>query len=85
MNPKEEVFTLIVNNLLEIDPDIKREHIVHDSILCLLGVSSVGRAELIEKTLEDLKLDANRFEFHSAGNLGELAYLFFQKKKKIRS
>ena len=49
--------------------------------LCLLGASSVGRAELIEKTIEDLKLRADRFEFHSANNLGELAVLFFERMK----
>ncbi|KAA1246066.1 poly(3-hydroxyalkanoate) depolymerase [Aquimarina sp. RZ0] len=76
-----EVFLLITNNLKTIVPDIKEEDIAYDSRLCLLGVGSVGRAELIEKTIEDLELQSNRFEFHSANNLGELADLLSQKMR----
>ena len=80
MNSKE-IFELIASNLMEIIPGLEKETIAYKSKLCLLGTSSVGRAELIEKTLEDLKLDANRFEFHSASNLGELTVLFSEKMK----
>ncbi|WP_103865515.1 poly(3-hydroxyalkanoate) depolymerase [Aquimarina sp. I32.4] len=78
MNYKE-IFELIVNNLREIVPSLENESISYESKLCLLGASSVGRAELIEKTLEDLKLDVDRFEFHTANNLGELADMFVQR------
>lgn len=81
MNSKE-IFELIASNLTEIVPDLEYESIEYESKLCLLGASSVGRAELIEKTLEDLKLGADRFEFHSASNLGELTTLFFEKMKE---
>lgn len=77
----EEIFKIVVDNLNDIIPDIKHEAITYNSKLCPLGVGSVGRAELIEKMLEDLRLDADRFEFHSASNLGELVDLFSKKLK----
>ena len=75
----DAVFKLIVKNLKDILPNIEVNQIKYDSILCVLGASSVDRAELIEKTLEKTKLQSNRFEFHSANNLGELAELFVKK------
>lgn len=78
MNSKE-IFELIVNNLKGILTDLENEAITYESKLCLLGASSVGRAELIEKTLEDLKLEVDRSEFHSASNLGELAMMFSER------
>lgn len=78
----ERVFELIARNLMDIIPDLEYESIEYESKLCLLGTSSAGRAELIEKTLEDLKLDADRFDFHLASNLGELAVLFFERMKE---
>lgn len=73
------IFNLITGNLKEILFKIKAEDINYDSKLCLLGASSIDRAELIEKTIEDLGIEADRFEFHSASNIGELADLFFLK------
>ncbi len=78
MNSKE-IFEVIVSNLRDILPEIEHEPIEYGSRLCLLGTGSVGRAELIEKTLEDLEIEANRFEFHAAANLGELAEMFTQR------
>ena len=71
-----EIFKLIVNNLREIIPGLENESIGRESMLSPLGADSIGRAELIEKTLEDLGLHMSRFGFHIAGNLGELADLF---------
>ena len=76
-----EIFELIASNLSGIIHDLDKEAIMHESKLNLLGANSVDRAELIEKTLEDLKLQVDRFEFHSASNLGELAKMFFERMK----
>ncbi|OEK09348.1 hypothetical protein A8C32_11550 [Flavivirga aquatica] len=76
------IFNLIANNLKVILREIELKDINYDSKLCLLGANSVDRAELIEKTIEDLRIDVDRFEFHSASNIGELTDLFFEKIKK---
>ncbi|TPN89318.1 phosphopantetheine-binding protein [Aquimarina algicola] len=73
------IFSLILDNLKEILSEIKVEDVNYDSKLCLLGANSIDRAELIEKTIEDLGIEADRFEFHSASNIGELTDLFSQK------
>ena len=74
-----DIFKLIVNNLRQIVPGLEKENIERNSMLSPLGADSIGRAELIEKMLEDLDLHISRFEFHAANNLGELADLFAQK------
>lgn len=73
------IFELIVLNIREIVPDLNNDVIDRMSILSPLGLDSIGRAELIEKTLEDLNLQAPRHEFHSARNLGELADLLAKR------
>jgi polyketide biosynthesis acyl carrier protein len=78
MNSKQ-IFELIVLNIREIVPGLKNEEIEPNSMLSPLGLDSIGRAELIEKMLEVLDLKAQRYEFHSASNLGELADLFARR------
>lgn len=75
----KEIFDLIVLNIKEIVPGIEHGVIDRQSILSPLGLDSIGRAELIEQTLEDLGLDVPRGEFYTAHNLGELADLFLSK------
>jgi polyketide biosynthesis acyl carrier protein len=70
-----QIFEMIVRNIGEINPEIKNEDIERSSMLSPLGLDSIGKAELIEKTLEDLGLTVPRQEFHCARNLGELADL----------
>lgn len=74
-----QIFELIVLNIRDIIPGLENEDIGRNSMLSPLGLDSIGRAELIEKTLEDLGLRAPRNEFHSAANLGELADLFARR------
>jgi polyketide biosynthesis acyl carrier protein len=74
-----QIFELIVLNIRDIIPGLENEDIGRNSMLSPLGLDSIGRAELIEKTLEDLGLRAPRYEFHSATNLGELADLFARR------
>ncbi len=75
----DDIFKLIVGNIRNLFPFAENEPIDHTTKLCLIGLGSVERAELIEQTLEDLSLKTDRFEFHSANNLGELSELFSLK------
>lgn len=75
----KDTFNLIVSNLKIIIPDLEEDSVTDESKLCLLGASSIDRAELIDKTLEDLRISANRFDFHCANNLGELSELIHGK------
>jgi polyketide biosynthesis acyl carrier protein len=74
-----QIFELIALNIRQIVPELNNEYIARESMLSPLGLDSIGRAELIEKTLEDLDLKVPRYEFHIAHNLGELADLFASK------
>jgi polyketide biosynthesis acyl carrier protein len=75
----QEIFALIVFNIREMVPGLAREQVRPESKLSPLGLDSVGRAELIEKMLEDLQLNVPRQEFHSAKDLEELAQLFAKR------
>ena len=75
----QQILELIAVNIRQIVPGLENEYVGRDSMLSPLGLDSVGRAELIEKTLEDLGLNVPRYEFHSAHNLGELAELFAKR------
>jgi polyketide biosynthesis acyl carrier protein len=77
----QTIFELIVHNMRDIVPGLENEHIERSSMLSPLGLDSIGRAELIEMTLESLGLNAPRHEFHAAHSLGELADLFASRMK----
>lgn len=67
-------------NLCEINPHSSTEGITRGSMLSPLGLDSIGRAELIEKTLENINLKVGtRIEFHTANNLGELSDMLSEK------
>ena len=73
------IFEMIVLNIRNIVPELDNECIERKSMLSPLGLDSIGRAELIEKALEDLNLNVSRHEFHSAQNVGELADLLARR------
>lgn len=75
----QQIFELIVLNIGEIIPELQNDAIERTSMLSPLGLDSIGKAILIEKTLEDLGLDVPRQEFHCLRNLGELADLLAAK------
>jgi polyketide biosynthesis acyl carrier protein len=78
MNP-QKILELIAFNIGQIVPLMEDEYVSRDSMLSPLGLDSIGRAQLIEMMLEDLKLDVPRYEFYTAHNLGELADLLAEK------
>ena len=77
-----DTFRLISVNIRRIIPGIREEDINRESMCAPIGLDSIGRAELIEMTLEDLGLSVSRFEFHIAHNLGELSDLFARELQK---
>ena len=82
MKNVDEIFELIAEQVADITSHIAHEPITHGSMLSPLGMDSIGRAELIERMLEILKLNESRFHFHEANNLGELAEMFDKKLKE---
>jgi polyketide biosynthesis acyl carrier protein len=83
----DEILKMIIDNIREIIPELNsvNEVITRGDMLSPLGMDSVGRATLIEKTLEDLNLNVSRFEFNTATNLGELADLFYERTRSKQS
>jgi len=76
----DKILMILKMNLLEINPYSSSEKITRESMLSPLGLNSVGRAELIEKTLENVNLKIKtRNEFHTANNLGELSVMIYEK------
>lgn len=75
----EEILLIVEANIREINPGLDGIEITRSSMLSPLGLDSIGRAELIEKTLEDINLKISRFEFHAAQNIGELSDMLSQK------
>jgi polyketide biosynthesis acyl carrier protein len=77
-----DIFQLILLNIEKIVPHLNMGNIDRAAMCAELGLDSIGRAELIEITLEELRLQAPRPEFHAAHNLGELSDLFARKLKE---
>ncbi len=79
----DEIFELISFNINQIVPELHNGKLERTAFLSPLGLDSVGRAELIEQTLEDLHLNVPRCNFYAARNLGELADMFAQKLSEV--
>ncbi|MGY3792647.1 acyl carrier protein [uncultured Aquimarina sp.] len=80
---ENQIFELIVANIKKIAVHLEDVTIKKNAILSPLGLDSIGRAELIIQTIEDLQVNAVSSEFYSARNLGELARMFEQKVNNI--
>lgn len=77
---KNEIASLIRENLLEILPELSGENFSYDDSFVELGANSIDRGELITITLERLDLDVPRIEFVCAQTINELADLIVEKK-----
>jgi polyketide biosynthesis acyl carrier protein len=75
----EQILIIVEANIREINPALDGVEIDRSSMLSPLGLDSIGRAELLEKTLEDINLKISRYELHAAQNLGELSDMLSQK------
>ncbi len=82
---KDLVLRRIANHLKEMIPELAADEVNETSMLTLLGASSVDRAELIERMREEMAIKADRFDFHIAGNLGELSemLIFCYKRERL--
>lgn len=78
---KNEIVSLIKENLVEIIPELEGEDISGDETLVDLGANSIDRGELITLTLERLDLNVSRIEFVSAQTINQLADLIVEKRK----
>jgi len=78
---KQEIASLIRENLLEIMPELNDEKFSDDDSFVELGANSIDRGELITLTLEKLNLDVPRIEFVSAQTIDQLAELMAEKSK----
>ncbi len=81
MKTSEEILGIIVSNISKIVPDLSQENINRNAKLSPLGLDLVGKAELIEMTLEELNTDISRKELHIVDSIGELADQFASKLK----
>lgn len=79
MKNSEEIFSIIVANIDLLVPELENKNIQRSSMCSPLGLDSIGKAELIEKTLEDLNLEMSHHELQAARNLGDLADLLAKK------
>lgn len=77
---KEQVVSIIRENLMEIMPELEGQNISNDETFVNLGANSIDRGELIMLTLEKLNLEVPRIEFVSANTINELATLVVKFK-----
>ncbi|WP_296705239.1 hypothetical protein [Algoriphagus sp.] len=76
---KEQIFEIIVGNLVEIVPEINYEDVLLSHRFSDLGLNSIDRGELISLTLEVLESDSSRVEFVTAQTVGDLVDIFYAK------
>lgn len=80
---KEEMETIIRENLIEIMPELEGEDFKNDEKFSKLGANSLDRGELITLTLEKIELEVSRIEFVEATTIGELADLMVSKRQAL--
>lgn len=77
---KEQIVSIIRENLMEIMPELEGQNVSNDETFVNLGANSIDRGELIMLTLEKLNLEVPRIEFVSANTINELATLVVKFK-----
>lgn len=70
---KEKTFTLIVDAVREILPELADHDFAETDTLDALGANSMDRAEIVMTVLEEMDLDIPLVDTHGPQNLGELA------------
>ncbi|MGB3465958.1 MAG: phosphopantetheine-binding protein [Cyclobacteriaceae bacterium] len=76
---KDELLSVIKQNLYEIIPELEDEDFSIDEKLVDLGLNSIDRGELITMTLESFESDLPRVDFVKAQTLEEIAEVFLEK------
>ncbi len=86
MKTSEEIFKIILENIITIDPDLSMEAMDYNTRLSSIGLDSIGRAELIAMTSEKIGLDIAIEDLHYSNNIGELAeYLSSELQNRASS
>lgn len=76
MMTKEEIFAELKINLLDVLPGITGQEITADHSLKSLGANSLDRAEIIIKTMANLKLTIPLITLVAARNIGDIVTIF---------
>ena len=79
---KDEVFTVVKNNILEILTELDAEKVKADVSMSELGANSIDRMDVVIKSMEDLSLEIPLVEFAKVGNIGGLVDLLYSKLTK---
>ena len=79
---KDEVFTVVKNNILEILTDLDAGKVKADVSMSELGANSIDRMDVVIKSMEDLSLEIPLVEFAKVGNIGGLVDLLYSKLTK---
>lgn len=75
----ETVFATIVDNTIDLIPELAQKEISRTDSLKELGANSMDRSEIIMMTLESLSLNIPLVHLSGAKNIGELADLIYEK------
>jgi len=76
---RSEIFELIKGNLLEILPELDPASVDEDKSMRDLGANSIDRADVIIRTMEQLKVKLQISELAEVKNLRGLADTLFEK------
>ena len=77
---KSHIINTIIDNAVEILPELSELEIKPSDALKDLGANSMDRSEIVMMTLESLSLNIPLVELASATNIGELADLLYEKQ-----
>jgi polyketide biosynthesis acyl carrier protein len=80
MLSKEQIFNTIVQQTLEVLPDLEGRDFVETDSLRDLGANSIDRSEIIMMTMEELELNIPMIHMAKAENMGELAAIMAEKQ-----
>lgn len=80
MFTKEQVFNTIVQQTLEVLPDLEGRNFSITDSLRDLGANSIDRSEIIMMTMEELELNIPMIHMAKAENMGELAAIMVEKQ-----
>lgn len=79
---KEEVFTVVKNNILEILAELNLQAANRAVSMIDLGANSIDRMGVVVRLMEDLSLKIPLIEFAKVGNISGLVDLLYSKLPK---
>jgi polyketide biosynthesis acyl carrier protein len=76
---KEDIFELVVRHAREVLPELRGHAFQRGDELSKLGANSIDRAEIVNFTLEALRLNVPRVQLFGVRNIGELVDVLHAK------